>query len=130
MILSYESGANYIILFNYPKNPDDNPYGILLDEHFVAMQQFWEYIHKHPGDYGKTKGQVAFVLPKDYGWGMRHVDDSIWGLWPADNLSPVIWDKMNKLIEQYGLQLDILYDDHNLSLSEYSKIFYSDSPLD
>ena len=130
MILSYESGANYIILFNYPENPEDNPYGILLDEHFVAMQQFWEYIHKHPGDYGKTKGQVAFVLPKDYGWGMRHVDDSIWGLWPADNLSPVIWDKMNKLTDRYGLQLDILYDDHNLSLSEYSKIFYSDSPVD
>jgi hypothetical protein len=100
MILSYETGAKYIILFDYPKNPADNPYGILLDEHFDAIKNFWGYIKEHPRDYGMIKGETAFVLPKDYGWGMRREDDLIWGLWPADSLSPIIWDKMNKLIER------------------------------
>ena len=130
MILSYETGAKYIILFDYPKNPADNPYGILLDEHFDAMKNFWGYIKEHPRDYGMIKAQTAFVLPKDYGWGMRREDDLIWGLWPADSLSPIIWDKMNKLIERYGVQLDILYNEFDFDLSEYSRVYYWDSLLE
>jgi hypothetical protein len=127
MLTAYETGAKYVIIFNYPTYPEDNPYGILSEEHFAAMQQFWTYIHQHPEDYGKAKGQVAFVLPKDYGWGMRRPDCSIWGLWPADDLSSVIWDKMNRLIERYGLQLDIVYDDPRFSFNEYSEVYYWDS---
>ena len=129
MLTAYETGARYVIVFNYPKYPETNPYGILLDEHFSAMQQFWKHIHEHPEDYGKTKGQVAFVLPKDYGWGMRWPTDTIWGLWPADNSSSVIWENMNKLIDRYGLQLDILYDDPRFSFDEYSKVYYWDSSI-
>ena len=40
MITSYETGAKYVIIFNYRTNPSGNPYGILTDEHFAAMQQF------------------------------------------------------------------------------------------
>jgi hypothetical protein len=123
-IMAYETGAKYIVVLNYPKYPENNPYGVLLPEHFAAMEQFWERIHAHLEDYGKTKGQVAFVLPKDYGWGMRWPNDSIWGLWSADNMAPAIWEKMTKLIERYGLRLDILYDDPRLSFSEYSKVYY------
>ena len=127
MLIAYETGAKYVIVFNYPTYPENNPYGILGDEHFAAMQQFWTHIHEYPGDYGKVLSDVAFVLPKDYGWGMRSPDDSIWGLWQADNLSSVIWDKMNTLVERYGLGLDIVYDDPRFSLAEYSELYYWNS---
>ena len=131
MVTAYETGAKYIVVFDYyPENPEGNPYGSLLGDHFDAMEQFWAHVHEHPEDYGKTKGQVAFVLPKDYGWGMRWPTDSIWGLWPANNLSPVIWEKMNTLIEKYGLKLDILYDDPRINLTEYSKVYYWYSDID
>jgi hypothetical protein len=126
---AYQTGAKYIVILDYPKWPENNPYGVLQDDHFDAMEQFWNHIHKHPEDYGKTKGQVAFVLPKDYGWGMRQPNDSIWGLWPADNLSSVIWEKMTQLTERYGLNLDIVYDDPGIRLDEYSKVYYWDSDI-
>ena len=127
MLIAYETGAKYVIVFNYPTYPENNPYGILGDEHFGAMQQFWKHIQEYPGDYGKVLSDVAFVLPKDYGWGMRRPDDSIWGLWQADNLSSVIWDKMNTLVERYELGFDIVYDDPRFSLAEYSKVYYWNS---
>ena len=129
MLTAYEAGAKEVIVFNYPVYPETNPYGILLEEHFTAMQQFWTYIHEHPEEYGKEKGQVAFVLPKDYGWGMRWPSDKIWGLWPADSISSLIWEKMNKLIASYGLKLDVVYDDPWFSFAEYSKVYYWNSSI-
>jgi hypothetical protein len=131
LIIAYETGAKYIIVLNYPKYPETNPYGVLSDKHFTAMERFWNRIHAFPENMlGKVKGEVAFVLPKDYGWGMRWLDDSIWGLWSADSLSPVIWEKITKLIERYGLRLDILYDDQRFSFDEYSEVYYWDSDID
>ena len=127
MLLSYEAGANYIVIFNFPRFPEGNPYGILTEEHFTAMQQFWQHVCKHPEDYGKTEGQVAFLLPRDYGWGMRSPDDKIWGLWSADELSPIIWENMNNLIEKYGIKLDIVYDDPRFSYKNYSQVFFYNS---
>jgi len=129
MITAYRAGARYIIVFNYPRI---NLYGILEEEHFAAMKQFWDSIHSFPENrFGKVKGQVALALPKDYGWGMRRPDDLIWGLWPADDLSPVIWEKMNKLIETHGLKLDIIYDDPKYKFEEkYSKIYFWNSTID
>ena len=72
----------------------------------------------------KTESQAAFVLPKDYGWGMRSPEDRIWGLWPSDDLSPVIWENMNKLIDRYGLKLDIIYDDPQFNFEDkYSHVY-------
>jgi hypothetical protein len=125
MLTAYRSGAKYVVVFNYPKHPDTNPYGILTREHFTAMEQFWTYIHAYPRNIlGKVDAQVAFVLPKDYGWGMRNVDDKIWGLWPADEKAPLIWENMNKLITRYGLGLDIIYDDVRFNYREkYSQVY-------
>ncbi len=127
MLIAYAAGARYVIVFNYYEIPDNNPYGTLGDEHFLAMQQFWAFIHQHPEDHGKTEGNVALVLPKDYGSGLRSSNDSIWGLWPADSLSSVIWDKMNMLTDEYGLRLDIVYNDSRFALTRYSKIYYWNS---
>jgi len=126
MLAAYRAGAKYVVVFNYPKYPEDNPYGILQEEHFTAMQQFWNYVHDHPQDTNeKVDGQVAFVLPKDYGWGMRHVADNMWGLWPADEKAPLIWENMNKLIQKYGLELDIVYDDPRFNVhAKYSTVYF------
>jgi hypothetical protein len=94
------------------------------------MQQFWSIIQEHPDDIGKTSGEVAFVLPRDYGWGLRRSDDSIWGLWSADDLSSAVWRKVNWLVERFGLRLDIVYDDARFILDGYSKVYYWNSTID
>ena len=125
MLVSYEAGADYIIIFDYPTNPPGNPYGILIDEHFEAMQKFWNYMQQKPEEYGKTTGQAALVLPENYGWGMRRIDDKIWGYWGPDDLSPQIWTLCHKLLAQYGLTLDIVYDDPDFPLEGvYQEIYY------
>ena len=124
MMDSYEAGANYVIVFNFPQFPEGNPFGVLTDEHFIVMEQFWEHASRNQEEYGKATGQVAFVLPKDYGWGMRALNDKIWGLWPADELAPIIWENMNKLIDKYDLQLDIVYDDSRFNYEHYSEVFF------
>ena len=70
------------------------------------------------------------MLPKDYGWGMRHPDDKIWGLWPADAKSPVIWNNMNKLTEKYGTKLDIIYEDPQFNVAgKYQKTYSWNSTI-
>jgi hypothetical protein len=113
MVDSYTAGAKYVVVFDYPQYPEDNQYGILTDEHFSAMEQFWNYITAHPRQEKKT--EVAYILPKDYGWGMRTLDDKIWGIWDADEKAPTIWENVNKLETKYGLNLDIIYDDPQYS---------------
>ncbi len=132
MLTAYRAGANYVIVFDYPRYPDTNPYGILTDEHFKAMKTFWDLIHHIPRSMlGQEEGQVAFVLPKDYGWGMRNLNDKIWGFWPADEKAPLIWTNMNKLITKYGLQLDIIYDDTRFNFeARYYRIYFWNSTID
>jgi hypothetical protein len=132
MKTAYRAGAKYLIVFNYPNYPLDNPYGTLEDEHFEAMQQFWNYRQNHPEEYGKTEAEAAFVLPNDYGWGMRRVDDNIWfPEWGSDNLSPLIWENMNKIIERHGLKLDIIYDDPRFGYEEqYSRVNFWNDQID
>jgi hypothetical protein len=123
--VAYSSGAKYMIVFNYPQI---NPYGALTEEHFTAMETFWNQIHSSPRNAAEKVDQVALVLPKDYGWGMRQPDDKIWGLWPADDLSPLVGERIATLINEYGLKLDIIYDDPQFNYTEkYSKIYYWNS---
>ena len=136
MVSAYRGGAKYVFVFDYPKYPENNPYGILSDEHFVAMQNFWSYIHTYPrGIYGTVNAEVAYVLPKDYGWGMRRnqyiTQDKIWGLWVEDDKAPLILDNTNKLLSKYNLALDIIYDDARFKPAEkYSKVYYWNSTID
>ena len=117
----YDAGAQYVIVFNYPQI---NVYGALTEEHFEAMQTFWSRMHNSPRN-GLLKADVAVVLPKDYGWGMRQASDRIWGLWEVDELAPQIGAKIASLIEQYEFNLDIIYDDPYFNYTEkYSTIHY------
>jgi hypothetical protein len=114
MILAYENGADYIVVFDSPGNQSaTTDLGILTSEHLDAMRQFWNYALENPRIIQQV--QVAYVLPTDYGFGFRGPDDTIWGLWiasegkPADPLAPIIWNQTNSLIEQCGTDLDIVY---------------------
>ncbi|MEM2129964.1 MAG: hypothetical protein QXZ70_05135, partial [Candidatus Bathyarchaeia archaeon] len=119
MMTAYHAGAKYVIIFNYAEDPvTGKPISILREDHFRVMQKFWKYVHSHPHRHATEVGQVAFVLPRDYGWGMRRPDDRIWGLWNADEKAPLIWENVNKLIAKYGLKLDIIYDDSRFNYKE------------
>ena len=135
MKAAYHAGAKYVVIFDYAEDETGKPYSILLEdsteEHLTAMRKFWAYVNDNPDKHGATVGQVAFVLPKDYGWGMRSATDNIWGLWPADNMALPIWNNMNKLIQKYGLELDIVYDDDRVNIREkYSTVYYWNSTIE
>ena len=61
--------------------------------------------------HGGIDAEAALVLPRNYGWGMRHPEDKIWGWWGPDEKSPQIWAISRQLLAQYGTSLDIVYDD-------------------
>ncbi len=124
MVLAYKNGAKYVVVFNYPKI---EPYGILTEEHFVVLKDFWNYVKGNPQEHGIIQGEVAYLLPKDYGFGFRSFEDKIWGRWEADDLSPKIWDDANMLLTQYNSRLDIVYDQPEAIealRSRYEKLFF------
>lgn len=130
MILAYDAGAKYVVVFNHPTYPEDNPYGILSEEHLSAMEDFWNYTIATPQiiDSGEQARSVL-VLPSDYGWGMRrnkhHLEDTIWGLWAEDEKAPLILENIGKLIELYGLDFDIVFDDARFDINNtYSRVYF------
>ena len=126
MLTAYHAGAEFIVVFNYPVYPEGNPYGILSEDQFDAMKNFWNQIHSdQKSTFGKENAQAALVLPKDYGSGLRTPTDKIWGLWNSDSLSPIIWAEIDKMLKTYELRLDIIYNDTSFNFKEkYSKIYY------
>jgi hypothetical protein len=122
LMTAYISGAKYAVIFDYPQI-NDNPYGILTDEHFAALEKFWNNIQTLKVD---EEPDAVLVLPHDYGWGMRNQNDSIWGLWRPDSISSQIWNVKEKLINQYGTKLDIVYDDAQFPLAGkgYQHIYF------
>jgi hypothetical protein len=124
MTLAFDEGAKYVVVFDYPNSTQ---YGILTDEHFTAMQNFWNYVQSNPQKHGSNSGEVAYVLPRDYGFGFRSYNDNIWGLWSADNLSSKVWNDANNLISQYDSRLDIVFNDpeyFDAVTSRYNKLFF------
>ena len=124
VVLAYKAGAKYAVVFDYPKT---GPYGILTQEHLNAMKNFWTYMKTNPQNHGANKGNVAYVLPKDYGFGFRNSQDSIWGVWNADELAPKVWSDLNQLTAQYGSSLDIVYDEPAFAdafSGRYKKLFF------
>jgi hypothetical protein len=106
MVLAYNNGAKYILVFNFPTNQTE--YGLSTQEHLDKMHNFWNFVQNNPQP--KQNVEVAYALPKDYGFGFRAPDDKIWGLWGPDELSPKIWNDANDLLETYNSQLDIIYE--------------------
>jgi hypothetical protein len=114
MVLAYENGAEYILVFD---SNEDWTEGILEEEHFEALEQFWRYALDNPRS-NQVEKRVAFVLPEGYGYGFRGPEDKIWGLWEADELSLEISYHLGTLLEEYENNLDIIYDD-DLKFDEF-----------
>ena len=122
--LAYNNGAKYAVVFSYPVI---GPYGTLKEEHFDALKDFWSYFNSNPQEHGVNQGEVAYVLPKDYGFGFRSPSDTIWGLWEADASSQKVWDDVNTLLDQYGSRLDIVYNEPEIMdavKSRYDKLIF------
>jgi hypothetical protein len=125
MVTSYETGAEYIIIFNYPTYPEENQYGAMTDEHFEALESFWNEIVTNPEVFhGSTEAEAVLVLPKNYGWGMRSLEDKIWAFWGPDENSEQIWNISRQLLAQYGTRLDIVYDDPAFPVTRKYPIIY------
>ena len=124
-VLAYDNGASYVLVFNHPYS-SNSIYGILEEEHLEAMSEFWEYTRQNsrPKEMGEM---AAYVLPKDYGYGLRGPNDKIWGRFEADDLANQICVNLNELLLQYGTRLDVIYEDVLLSNSpataRYKEIF-------
>jgi hypothetical protein len=125
MRMSYECGAEYVIVFNYAQDMN-GPYGTLQEEHFQALERFWnEVVQNRSVVHGGIKAEAAFVLPRNYGWGMRNPNDTIWGLWNTNSTSEQIWTQLQSKLAQYGSKLDIVYDDPSYPVSgKYGQIYY------
>ncbi len=123
MLISYQAGAKYIAVFNYPY--EGGAYGTLTDDHFAALQRFWNDITtKQYADLSSP--QAALVLPKNFGWGLRDPDDTVWGFWLTDNRTNQVAVVTAMCIYYYGVNLDIVYEDSDYPLSnvEYQKVYY------
>jgi len=108
MVLAYENGAKYIILFDSNEGWTQS---VLEPEHLDALRNFWEYAKANPRENTQAVDRVAYVLPQDYGYGFRGPNDKIWGLWQADDLTGMVCSDLSNLLAQYGERLDIIYED-------------------
>jgi hypothetical protein len=120
LVQAYEAGAKYAVIFDYPQI-GDNPYGILTEDQLSAMAQFWNDI---PNLTVQPSPTVAFVMPNNYGWGMRTPNDLLWGLWPPDAASAQIWNTTRQLLKEYGSNFDIIYDDSRFPIQGQYERFY------
>jgi len=126
LLAAYSAGAKYAVIFNYPQI-SGNEYGIISNEHFEALERFWNDITEPNTKTTDIENEAVavLVLPRNYGWGMRNPDDIIWGFWGPDEKSAQIWEISRKLLSQYGSRLDIAYDDPEFPIAgEYSQIYY------
>ncbi len=123
LALAYGSSAKYGIVFSYP---NITAYGTLKEEHFEALQKFWNTLHTNPQSLGQMPSQVEYVVPADCGFGFRNCNDSIWGQFPADSLSQKIFNDTVTLISKYGASLNILYDGPEIKtkLPDYNAVYY------
>lgn len=110
LVLAYESGAKYILVFDTNKN---YTHSTLQPEHLDALKRFWQYAIDNPRPRNPPSNRIAYVLPKDYGYGFRGPNDTIWGLWEATNYTDSfrISTEVGRLLDRYPNGLDIIYDD-------------------
>jgi hypothetical protein len=124
---AYEAGAKFITIFNYPQLAT-NSYGVMQNEHFNALKKFWNDAISNRILYNSMAAKAVYVLPSHYGWGMRTPDDRIWGYWGPDEKTPLIWEQSRTLLSDYGLSLDVIYENANFSLKDkYSSVYWFSS---
>jgi hypothetical protein len=142
LISAYDNGAKYAVIFDHPYTAYSE-YGILTEEHFTALEQFWNYINNNPNKHGTVKADVVYVLPENFGFGFRGAEDKIWGVesydfserlgqWSVMELAEKVWSDVNQLIDEYGFRLDIVYSDPEFNDELpmlYDKLFFWNETL-
>lgn len=121
LVLAYENGAKYILIFD---TNEDYTHSVLQPEHLDALQRFWHHAKNNPRPSHDISDRVAYVLPKDYGYGFRGPADKVWGLWEADDFALKISTDVSRFIDHYQYRLDIIYDDGLNSTYGYRKIIF------
>lgn len=124
--LAYSAGATYEVIFSFP---NITAYGTLTQADFDTLQMFWNDVHSNPGQFGSSPAQAAYVLPAYYGFGFRSADDTIWGLFPADNdtYTAKIWNDTQLLLAKYYGKLNIIFDYPDTidpTLGNYTTVYY------
>ncbi len=120
---TYRGGGDYAVVFNYA--PDVNGTGLLQDEHFSTLERFWSQVVQNPEKSNNVEMRGALVLPASYGWGMRHLNDTIWGIWTADENAPQVYNAVQNMLESRNGKIDIIYQDPAYpATSKYSQVFY------
>ncbi|MDD3792266.1 MAG: hypothetical protein PHY74_03960 [Candidatus Bathyarchaeota archaeon] len=124
MLSSYQAGADYIVIFNYATLGNESA-PAMVEEHYLALERFWKDIH-YKKQSNLSTPEAVLILPSNYGWGMRHHDDTIWGFWPSDDKTEQIGTVMGKLLAIYGVTLDIVYEDarYPVSKMDYKQVYY------
>jgi parallel beta-helix repeat protein len=128
LVLSYDSGAKYAVVFDFAQT-DYYPradiyqyeYGIIGEEHLEAMQNFWNYVQQNPDKHGSLKADTALVVPQGFGFGFRDEGDKVWGFYDGDRWSRALWQDANAALNQYGSHLDIVYKDPEFDAAVQSK---------
>lgn len=120
LVLGYNSGAKFAVVFDYALTVSTSgqemvayqpqEYGILKNEHFEALKNFWTYVHQNLERHGSTVANVALVVPQNLGFGFRNAGDTVWGA-NGDALSQKIWADTYKYLNEYGDRADIVYND-------------------
>ena len=135
MCQSYESGAEYVVVFNYAgptsyvgairnSSITSSGSGLLQEQQFAAIQKFWTDVVQNPKETNNAKGQDPFVLPNDYGWGMRNPNDIIWGI-SHENSSQQVWNVLQEALSKYGSKLDVVYNDPAYPIEGlYQHVYY------
>jgi hypothetical protein len=121
MVLAYNNGAKYIIVFDTNANFTEN---VLQQEHLDAMNRFWQYVQANPRAIDPASDRTAYVLPEDYAYGFRGPQDRIWGLWSADSLALNISTSVATLLQTYGKTLDIIYPSQTQESAGYLNVIY------
>jgi hypothetical protein len=126
LVYAYEGRAKYILIFDADENYTHST--LIGNERLNALKRFWQYATDNPIPSTPPSDRVAYVLPKDYGYGFRGPNDTIWGLWGADKYehSVQISTEVGALIDEYQNRLDIIYDDGLKANSSYgySKLIF------
>lgn len=124
MVLAYNSGASYLAVYDSSQNYTSTT---LTQEHFDALERFWNYVQHNPGKHGNIKVEHAVVLPREYGFGLRSPNDSVWQYHQVDNWTQKMYKDVTNLINQFNSSIDIVFSDpefKNSIQNKYNKILY------
>ena len=123
MLTSYEAGAKYIAVFDYP--PNSTEVGTMTDQQLFTLQKFWNDIHQEQFP-NLSAPDAVLVLPQNYGWGMRNPNDTIWGFWLTDDKTLTIAMTTSTLLSRFGVSLDIVYADPQYPVANvgYHHVYY------